>query len=124
MNFETTPHQYGEARRKNILAHFGEQDLVEKALSKEAFSERYDVGHDVFTIDDLAKYEVDRKTKEGDTDEVSKSISDEFDTLTPVLIKGTSKGLEKVFVRESKSEETESTTDTEEAASEGSEETV
>lgn len=105
MDFNIQPAQYGEQRRKNILSHFGVEDNVEKALSKDDFNEKYGVGHDVFTIQDLNKFETESKEGAENVEEVSKAIEAEFKTLSPVLVKGTVNGsVETVFVRESKVE--------------------
>lgn len=107
MDLNIQPAQFGEQRRKNILAHFGVEDNMEKALSKDDFNERYGVGHDVFTIQDLNKFETEAKEGAENVEEVSKAIEAEFKTLSPVLVKGTVNGaVETVFVRESKVEET------------------
>lgn len=106
MDFNIQPAQYGEQKRKNILAHFGVEDNMEKALSKEDFNEKYGVGHNVFTIQDLKKFETEAKEGAENVEEVSKAIEAEFKTLSPVLVKGTVNGsVETVFVRESKVED-------------------
>lgn len=107
MEFNQSPSQYGEQRRKNILAHFGEQDNVEKAMSKDDFNAKYGVGHDVHTIHELSAFEVAAKEADGNTEEVSKAIQEEFSTFTPILVKGTESGMETVYVRESKAEASE-----------------
>ena len=104
MSFENKPKEFLDNRRKHILSSFGEKDNLEKALSREEFTEKYGVGHDVFTQKDIENFESDVKKKDGSGEDVVKAISEEFKTLTPVLIKGTNNGLEKVYVRESKEE--------------------
>lgn len=122
MDFEISPNQVGEAKRKHILAHFGVEDNVEKALSKDQFNEKYGVGHDVFTLGQLAEFETAVKTQHGNTEEVSKAIEAEFGSFSKVLVKGTVNGMEEVFVREQASEESEeeSTDEPEEEAAEES----
>lgn len=121
MDFEISPKQIGEAKRKHILAHFGVEDNVEKALSKDQFNEKYGVGHDVFTLSQLAEFETAVKTQHGNTDDVSKAIKAEFDTFSKVLVKGTENGMEEVFVREQSSEEVSKSVDSNEDPEEGEE---
>lgn len=103
-NFEKSPINFAEEKRKNILKQFGETDNMEKALSKDDFNAKYGVGHDVFTQSDIEKFEADAKTKHGTGEDIVKAIESEFSTLTSVLVKGTGEGIEKVFVRESAQE--------------------
>ena len=100
------PINFAEARRKQILANFGETDIMEKAVSREEFSEMYSVGHSVYTEADLNKFVAEMKEEHGDTDVVSKAISEEFSTLNMVFVKGTS-GVERVFVKKDVEESTE-----------------
>ena len=110
------PINFAEARRKNILAHFGETDNVEKAISREEFGEKYSVGHSVFTEANLNKFAADMKEEHGDTDVVSKAISEEFNSLDRVFVKKENGAVQTVFVKKNEVEE--------ESKEEGSEETI
>lgn len=105
MDFKETPITIGEAKRKVLLNSFGIEDAVEKSITTEEFTSKYGEGHDIFSVKDVESFEVAAKAADGNTDEVCKAISEEFATLSPVLVKGTEDNVSLVYVRESKAPE-------------------
>lgn len=97
MGFEITPAMIGEIKRKNILANFGEKDLVEKAMSKSEFESTYGEGYNVVSKGNFIKMKADA-LEAGDSAEIIKGMEDSF---TPVLVKGvdTVTGMDIAYVR-------------------------
>lgn len=95
----------GEFERRNHLLEQFQDNGIEKAISQEEFDTKFEK-HSVFSGGALSKYVNDRKENEGDTEEVLKSIQNEFEALTKVVVK-TDRGFEARFVKAPESEDVE-----------------
>lgn len=91
---------HNKAKRDHLFAKLNEE-MLEKALTTEEFNEQFGETHDVYLAKGLGSYVADRIKNEGESDELVKSITAEFEALTPVLVKsGTAESpiLSKVYV--------------------------
>ena len=89
---------FGNERRKQILANFGEEDNLSKAISGKEFDEQYGAGHEVFTHENIQQY-VQKATEDENTPELLKAIEDELSSLDKVLVKGEDNSIESRYVR-------------------------
>lgn len=107
---------HNQARREHILNQVGD-NMLEKAISENDFNEQYGTEHEVYTSNSLLKCINDTIEEHGQGDEVVKALSDQFNTLSPVIVKKTTKqgtSYSKMFVRkmvETEEEENQDETD-------------
>jgi len=86
------------ARRNHMLETFSDSELS-KAISKSDFDQKYGTDHEVFTMDGINKF-VEAATKEGATNELVKSIENEFTSLSKIIVKGEDGQFSTLYVRE------------------------